>query len=63
MLETSFTPKRKNGKISEDELKVAIDKVFEVFDIDKNGVLDIGEVTTLLTKSLGTQKVTEKEIN
>jgi Ca2+-binding EF-hand superfamily protein len=49
------------GKVSEVELRGAIDRIFEEFDKDKSGSLDKHEVLTLLNNSLGKKNMSEKE--
>lgn len=50
------------GKITEKQLKDAIDKIFEEYDLDKNGHLDIKEIGSLMQKSLGKGNASEAEI-
>lgn len=50
------------GKITEKQLKDAIDKIFEEYDLDKNGHLDINEIGSLMQKSLGKGNASEAEI-
>lgn len=51
-----------SGKISEDELRTAIDRIFDEYDKDKNGSLDKKEVLNLLNNSLGKTNMTEKDV-
>lgn len=50
------------GKISEDELRTAIDRIYEEYDKDKNGSLDKKEILSLLNNSLGRTNMTEKDV-
>ena len=50
------------GKISEDELRTAIDRIYEEYDKDKNGSLNKQEVLNLLNNSLGRTNMTEKDV-
>jgi Ca2+-binding EF-hand superfamily protein len=50
------------GKITEKQLKEAIDKIFEDYDLNKNGHLNIHEIKNLMQKSLGKGNVSEAEI-
>lgn len=53
------TGSKKNApKMTEQQLKTAIDKIFDEYDKDNSGALDKHEVSILLTKSLGRDNLT-----
>jgi Ca2+-binding EF-hand superfamily protein len=53
--------KRAGAQLSEGELRVAIDQLFEKYDKDGNNCLDKHEVMELMNKSLGRTNLSEKE--
>ncbi len=51
---------------NDEDLRLAVEKVFEAYDIDKNGTLDTKEVLNLITDALqymkSIKKVTHEEV-
>lgn len=51
---------------NDDDLKLAVEKVFDAYDVDKSGTLDSEEVLTLITDALEylkcIRKVSKEEV-
>lgn len=54
--------KRPGARLSEAELRAAIDKVFDTYDKDKSNSLDKKEMMELMTKSFGRGNLSDQEV-